>query len=169
MVTNGTFAYPVHKRRSGCIDNPHSFSGDSWAIGSRYRSLRYLQAGISLIGSSANHGGLQHRLIECCPCGRADQLVCPEFFRPSFAATLAVDHQHAVAVRMCRGIAHFSVIGVFAVRARVEPINYGFQIRSSIGVLALQVGDVQRKSCQAGSPLPMPRRIDLLGNKRDEI
>jgi hypothetical protein len=48
-----------------------------------------------------------------------------EFFR---LRILVVDHPYAASVLTFREVAHFSMMGVFAVRARVEPIDYRFQI-----------------------------------------
>jgi hypothetical protein len=69
----------------------------------------------SLIRFSADYRRLDHHFIERCPGGRADQNVSPEFFGPPFPAIRVVDHPHAVAVRMFREIADFSMIGVGAV------------------------------------------------------
>jgi hypothetical protein len=95
-----------------------------------------------------DHRGLDHRLIEFCPGGRAEQNISPEFFGPPFTATLVVDYPHSVAVLMLGEIADFSMIGILPVRTQVGPVNCRSQIRSGIGVPRPRVHEIQRKPGQ---------------------
>ena len=73
----------------------------------------------SLINCGTYHRGLQHRFIECCSGGRANQLVSPKFFGLPGATILVKNHPNMVTVPLLREIAHLSMIGVFPLRAGV--------------------------------------------------